>query len=100
LNYEVYWFFWNFFVPLLHLRADRVRGFPEDNYPRSGRAGMSSRTGPILKNLSYIDSLPFDGIMINIPATWGLLAPGNVADYNGIYTNCLAPLKGTPQGDA
>jgi hypothetical protein len=56
--------------------------------------GISSRTGNILKNLAYIDSLPFDGITINIPVTWGNLAPGNVASYSDIYTNWLGPLKG------
>jgi hypothetical protein len=55
---------------------------------------LSSRTNNILKNLSYIDSLPFDGITLNIPATWTLLAPGNVANYNDIYGQWLAPLKG------
>lgn len=56
--------------------------------------GTDSRTQNILTNLAYIDSLPFDGITINIPATWGNLAPGNVASYSGIYTGWLEPLKG------
>jgi hypothetical protein len=56
--------------------------------------GISSRTGNILKNLAYIDSLPFDGITINIPATWDTLAPGVVASYSDIYDNWLGPLKG------
>jgi hypothetical protein len=55
---------------------------------------LSNRTSNILANRAYVDSLPFDGITLNIPATWSLLAPGNVASYSDIYTNWLAPLKG------
>jgi hypothetical protein len=56
--------------------------------------GISSRTGNIIANASYIDNQPFDGITINIPATWGLLAPGSVWTYNDIYPSWLEPLKG------
>jgi hypothetical protein len=91
-----YWFLCNFLISFLFHHANGVRSYPKDNYSRSERrfhdqkGGISSRTGPILNNLSYIDSLPFDGITINIPATWGLLAPGNIADHNEISATGLA----------
>ena len=56
--------------------------------------GTASRTSNIIANARWIDSLPFDGITINIPATWGLLTPGSVWTYNDIYPNWLGPLKG------
>ena len=56
--------------------------------------GISSRTWNITANASYIDNQPFDGITINISATWGLLAPGSVWTYNDIYPSWLEPLKG------
>jgi hypothetical protein len=51
--------------------------------------GISSRTGNIIANASYIDKQPFDGITINIPATWGLVAPGSVWTYNDISPSWL-----------
>jgi len=56
--------------------------------------GISSQARNIIANASYIDNQPFDGITINIPATWGLLAPGSVWTYNDIYPSWLEPLKG------
>ena len=54
---------------LLFITPVGVRGYPKDDYSRSAEAGISARTAPLLNHLSYIDSLPFGGITINIPAT-------------------------------
>jgi RTX calcium-binding nonapeptide repeat (4 copies) len=39
---------------------------------------VSARTQFILANEAHIDSLPFDGIVVNIPASWSQMSPGAV----------------------
>ncbi len=40
----------------------------------------SARTQSILENRAYIESLPFEGMVINIPASWNAMTPGVVVD--------------------
>jgi hypothetical protein len=37
---------------------------------------VSARTQFILPNATHINSLPFDGIVVNIPASWSSMSPG------------------------
>lgn len=41
-------------------------------------SGIQARTSAILANADYIRSLPFDGITVNIPASWSWMSPGAV----------------------
>jgi hypothetical protein len=59
-----------------------------------GYSGDGARTPSILENLSYLESLPFDGIVLDIPATWNVMKPGVSLDYTSEYTNFIAPLQG------
>jgi hypothetical protein len=54
---------------------------------------LSTRTPNILKNIDYIESLPFDGMVVDIPAGW-LLMEGKPLNYDDIYDPWLAPLEG------
>lgn len=38
--------------------------------------GVAARTQSILANADHIRSLPFDGITVNIPASWAWMSPG------------------------
>ncbi len=39
-------------------------------------SSLSARTQFILENRAYIESLPFEGMVINIPASWNAMSPG------------------------
>ncbi len=39
-------------------------------------SSVSARTQFILQNRNYIESLPFEGMAINIPASWNAMSPG------------------------
>jgi hypothetical protein len=55
-------------------------------------ADVSARTQFILPNAEHINSLPFDGIIVNIPASWLSMTPGQVfTEENVRYW--LDPLK-------
>jgi hypothetical protein len=56
-------------------------------------ANTDARTASIVSNASWIDSLPFDGLVINTPDSFEMLSPGTVTSYSDVYTN-LSPLKG------
>jgi hypothetical protein len=87
-------FLCNFFIPFLFDHASWVRGYPKDNYSRSGRKGYTSRTGPILNNLSAIDSLPFGASDNDLRGYFfaGMLsaAPGQVIDDGEVYQDRTA----------
>lgn len=51
----------------------------------------SARTQFILENRAYIESLPFEGMVINIPASWSAMSPG-VVIREGDVREWLAPL--------
>ncbi|MGL4610274.1 MAG: carbohydrate-binding domain-containing protein [Trueperaceae bacterium] len=53
-----------------------------------------ARTPSILENLSYIESLPFDGIVIDIPAGWQVMKKGVKLDYESEYRTYIQPLQG------
>ena len=54
-------------------------------------ASLSARTPAILKNRSYLESLPFEGMVINIPASWNAMTPGAVVSADDVQT-WLGPL--------
>ncbi len=58
-----------------------------------GCCGTSSRPWTMADHLGYIDTLPFDGIALNIPATWDLMTPGASLSYATI-SDSLAPITG------
>lgn len=43
-------------------------------------SSLSARTPAILENRAYIETLPFEGMVINIPASWNAMSPGAVVD--------------------
>jgi hypothetical protein len=55
-------------------------------------ADVSARTQFILPNADHINSLPFDGIVVNIPASWSSLSPGAVVTEADVKF-WLDPLK-------
>ena len=52
---------------------------------------VSARTQFILPNAAFIKSLPFDGIVINIPASWSQMSPGAVVTAADVH-DWLDPL--------
>ncbi|MBA3704643.1 MAG: T9SS type A sorting domain-containing protein [Bacteroidetes bacterium] len=61
------------------------------NYTQS--CGVDTRTKCVIQNINTIESMPFDGMSLNMVASWGLMKPGQSFSYNAIY-NELGPLKG------
>jgi hypothetical protein len=55
--------------------------------------GTAARPWTMADHLAYIDTLPFDGISLNIPFTWGGLNPGPTYGYAAIMSQ-LAPVAG------
>ncbi|MEM9002613.1 MAG: LamG domain-containing protein [Cyanobacteria bacterium P01_F01_bin.86] len=55
------------------------------------QSGVSSRTQYILRNQEYIESLPIDGMTINIPQSWNLMSPGTQVTEEELDT-WLAPI--------
>jgi hypothetical protein len=55
-------------------------------------ADVSARTQFILPNEDHINSLPFDGIIVNIPASWSSMSPGAVVTEADVKF-WLDPLK-------
>lgn len=53
----------------------------------------TNRTPWIVNNIDYIESLPFEGMTINIPPSWTLMS-GNRVPYSDYYNHWLAPLDG------
>ena len=41
-------------------------------------ADITARTPSMLENLDYLKSLPFDGMVVNIPGSWSANSPGAV----------------------
>ncbi len=41
-------------------------------------SSLSARTPAILENRAYLETLPFEGMVINIPASWNAMTPGAV----------------------
>jgi hypothetical protein len=56
------------------------------------RSSISS----IVANHAYIDTLPFDGIVVEYPDDFRAIGPSYVADYTNLY-NQLSPVKGVLQ---
>ena len=52
-----------------------------------------ARTQSILRNLDFILAQPFDGVVLNIPASWSVMQPGVTLTYDSIYRSWLEPLK-------
>jgi hypothetical protein len=55
-------------------------------------ADVSARTQFILPNEAHINSLPFDGIVVNIPQSWSSMSPGATFTEADVRT-WLDPLK-------
>ncbi len=58
---------------------------------------VSARTQFILPNVAFIKSLPFDGIVVNIPASWSQMTPGVVVIAADVH-DWLEPLAGFNAG--
>ena len=58
---------------------------------------ISARTQFILPNAGFIKSLPFDGIVVNIPASWSQMSPGVVITAAEVH-DWLDPLTGFNDG--
>lgn len=58
---------------------------------------VSARTQFILPNADFIKSLPFDGIVVNIPASWSQMSPGVVISAADVH-DWLDPLAGFNAG--
>jgi hypothetical protein len=54
-------------------------------------SSVSARTQSILENRTYIETLPFEGMVINIPASWNAMSPG-IALVEAEIRDWLAPL--------
>lgn len=54
-------------------------------------SSVSARTQFILENRAYIESLPFEGMVINIPASWNAMSP-NAIVIEANVRELLAPL--------
>jgi hypothetical protein len=59
------------------------------------QSGLSSRTQILLENLDHVRATPFDGLTINIPASWDGTLKTTQLDYDVVYGDWLAPLVGT-----
>jgi hypothetical protein len=73
-------------------------GAPKTKQPpyliyHDGNPGVGDRTFDILANLEHIESLPFDGIAIDIPASWQVMG-GQPLNYAQVYQDWLKPLEG------
>jgi hypothetical protein len=79
-------------------------GVSSDSTPRSDppylillqrRTGEvhTSRTPYILENIEYIETLPIDGMVVNIAPSWEIML-GEPVSYDEIYGHWLAPLQG------
>jgi hypothetical protein len=54
----------------------------------------TNRTPYILENIDYIESLPFDGMVVNIAPSWEVMT-GNPITYDDAYDDALGLLQGT-----
>jgi len=52
----------------------------------------SSSVSSVVTNHTYIDTLPFDGIMVKFPDYQDVFGPGYAANYTTLY-NQLSPMK-------
>ena len=57
---------------------------------------QGSPISSIVANHAYIDTLPFDGIVVEYPDDFRAIGPSYVADYTNLY-NQLSPVKGVLQ---
>ena len=58
--------------------------------------GALDRTDSILENLDHIESLPLDGIVVNVPAAWFMMKDRSL-DYEEYFAKWLRPLEGKLQ---
>ena len=59
------------------------------------QSNVSARRDSLLGNLSVVANSPFDGIVINMPATYTAMLNTQTLDYNNVYGYWLQPLVGT-----
>jgi hypothetical protein len=55
---------------------------------------LSARTPALVANTAHIETLPFDGFTVNIPASWSVMEPGARLAYGEVFDHWLAPLQG------
>ena len=53
---------------------------------------LTSRISNVVANHTYIDTLPFDGIIVSFPDYQNCLGPNYVASYSTLY-NQIGPMK-------
>jgi hypothetical protein len=56
---------------------------------------LSQRTSELVKNVDYLQTLPFDGVVVDIPAGWSAMEKGTRLDYDQEYRDWVEPLDGT-----
>jgi hypothetical protein len=55
---------------------------------------LSARTSELVKNLDYLQTLPFDGVVVDIPAGWSAMENGTTLNYDQEYRDWVQPLDG------
>jgi hypothetical protein len=58
------------------------------------QSNVAARRDSLLNNLSLVASSPFDGLVINMPATYTTMLNTAPIDYNSVYGYWLQPLVG------
>jgi hypothetical protein len=54
--------------------------------------GTSPQVANVVTNKTYIDTLPFDGIVVRFPSYQDVVKPGYVANYTALYAE-IGPMK-------
>src|SRR4051794_16794865 len=47
------------------------------------QASLAARTPNLVANADYIDRLPFDGLTVNVPASWSAMQAGGPRGFGG-----------------
>ncbi len=55
---------------------------------------VQSRTQNIIPHITYLESLPFDGMTINTPESWSAMSPNYSVDSITFWNSWLKPLNG------
>jgi PEP-CTERM motif len=58
------------------------------------QSNLSSRTQFLLQNLDHVAASPFDGVALNIPATWSGTLKTERLSYTSVFNDWLQPLVG------
>src|SRR4051812_50116069 len=56
------------------------------------QASIAARTPNLMANSDYIDRLPFDGLTVNVTASWSVMQSGGRADDGGVDGSWPGPV--------